>query len=537
MRKIKDVLRLKFEGKLSHERIAAATGISKGAVSKYVQRALERGLGWPLPADLDDGQLESLLFRQSVPREHYAAPDFAHVHQELKRKGVTLQLLWEEYEAAHGERAYRYTQYCEHYTRYRGSLARSMRQVHRAGEKLFIDYSGDTAAVIDMATGEVRAAQVFVAVMGASKYAYAEATWTQTLPDWIASNIRALEFMNGAPALLIPDNLKSAIKNACRYEPEATSTYGDFARHYGTAILPARPLSPKDKASVEMSVLVVQRWVLARLRNRQFFSLVELNIAIAELLVDLNRRPFKKLPGCRASVFEAIDRPALRPLPATRYEYAEWSKVKVNIDYHVDVERHYYSVPHALVGQYLTARYTDTTVECFHKGGRVAVHVRSYQVGKFTTLPEHMPKSHQKHLKWTPGRLLKWGEKIGPGTRAVVQWQFDHRPHPEQGYRACLGLLSLSNEYGDERLEGACRRALTIGCPTGKRIKMILLAKLDQHPDMFPAAETAAPTSTRSHANVRGANYFRSESTMTDETTTTDEGDNDSCSSNPRSIN
>jgi transposase len=333
MRKIKDVLRLKFEAKLSHERIAAATGISKGAVSKYVQRALEKGLGWPLPADLDEGQLESLLFRQSAPREQYAVPDFAHVHQELKRKGVTLQLLWEEYEAAHGERAYRYSQYCEHYHRYRGSLGRSMRQVHRAGEKLFIDYSGDTAAVIDMATGEVRAAQVFVAVMGASKYAYAEATWTQTLPDWIASNIRALEFMNGAPALLIPDNLKSAIKNACRYEPEATTTYQDFARHYGTAILPARPFRPKDKPAAEIGVLVVQRWILARLRNRQFFSLAELNSAIAELLVDLNRRSFKKLPGCRASVFETIDRPALRPLPATRYEYAEWSKVKVNIDY------------------------------------------------------------------------------------------------------------------------------------------------------------------------------------------------------------
>ena len=536
MRKIKDVLRLKFESKLSHERIAAATGISKGAVSKYVQRALEKGLGWPLPADLDEGQLESLLFRQSAPRQQYAVPDCAHVHQELKRKGVTLQLLWEEYNATHGERTYRYSQYCEHYHRYRGSLARSMRQVHRAGEKLFIDYSGDTAAVIDMATGEVRAAEIFVAVMGASTYAYAEAAWTQTSPDWIASNIRALEFMNGAPALLIPDNLKSAIKHACRYEPEATSTYQDFARHYGTAILPARPYRPKDKPAAEIGVLVVQRWILARLRNRQFFSLAELNIAIAELLVGLNRRPFKKLPGCRASVFETIDRPALRPLPATRYEYAEWSKVKVNIDYHVEVNRYYYSVPHALVGQYLMARYTDTTVECFNKGSRVAVHVRSYQVGKFTTLPAHMPKSHQKHLKWTPGRLLNWGEKIGPGTRAVVQWQFDHRPHPEQGYRACLGLLSLSKDYGEERLEGACRRALTSGCPTGKRIKMFLVAKLDQHPDMFPAAETATPTATRSHANVRGAHYFRSESTMTDETTT-DEGDNDSCSSNPRSIN
>jgi transposase len=537
MRKIKDVLRLKFEAKLSHERIAAATGISKGAVSKYVQRAQQMCLGWPLAADMDEGQLEALLFRQNAPRECYAVPDFAYVHRELQRKGVTLQLLWEEYGAAHGERAYRYTQYCEHYRRFRGSLARSMRQIHRAGEKLFIDYSGDTAAVIDIATGEVRAAQIFVAVMGASKYAYAEATWTQTLPDWIGSHIRALEFLNGAPALFIPDNLKAAIKKACRYEPEATSTYDEFARHYGAAILPARPFRPKDKPAVEMSVLVVQRWILARLRNRQFFSLAELNGAIAKLLTDLNRRPFKKLPGCRAEAFEAIDRPALRALPATRYEYADTSKVKVNIDYHVEVERHFYSVPHALVGQHLLARYTATTVECLYKGGRVAVHVRSYLVGKFTTLPEHMPASHRKHMEWTPGRLLNWGAKIGPGTRAVVQWQFDHRPHPEQGYRACLGLLNLTKTYGEERLEGACRRALTIGCTTLARIKMILVAKLDQHPDMFPAAEVAAPTATRVHTNVRGANYFRSDSMTTDETTTTEEGDNDSCSSNPRSIN
>ena len=537
MRKITEVLRLKFEAKFSHERIAGVTGVSKGAVTKYVRRALQKGVGWPLAADVDESRLEALLFGKVASSERYARPDFAYLHQELKRKGVTLQLLWEDYAAAHGENAYRYSQFCLRYRRYRESLARSMRQVHRAGEKLFIDYSGDTACVIDVASGEIRSAQIFVAVLGASKYAYAEATWTQTLPDWIASNIRTLEFINGAPALLIPDNLKSAIKQACRYEPEATSTYEDFARHYGTAILPARPYRPKDKSSVEMSVLVVQRWILARLRNRQFFSLVELNRAIAELLGDLNRRPFKKLPGCRAAAFESIDRPALKPLPATRYEYAEWVKAKVGIDYHVEVVRHYYSVPHALVGQHVMARFTDTTVECFFKGGRVAAHVRSYALGKHTTLTAHMPRAHQKHMKWTPGRLLNWGQKIGPGTRAVVQWQLQNRPHPEQGYRACLGLLSLSKTYGDERLEGACRRALTIGSPTGKRIKMILIAKLDQHPDLFPAADTAAPTAQRSHANVRGATYFRSDSIATDETTPTDEGDLDSCSSNPRSIN
>jgi transposase len=534
MRKITEILRLKFEVKLSHERIAAATGASKGAVSNYVQRAVQQGLSWPLPADLDESALERLLFRQAAPREEHAQPDFPYVHQELKRKSVTLQLLWEEYHATHGERAYRYSQFCFHYQRFRDSLARSMRQVHRAGEKLFIDYSGDTVAVIDAATGEIRQAQVFVAVMGASKYTYAEATWTQTLPDWIASNIRTLEYLQGSPALLVPDNLKSAIKHACRYEPESTSTYADMARHYSTAILPARPRSPKDKAAVEMSVLVCQRWILARLRNRRFFSLTELNIAIAELLVNLNQRAFKKLPGSRASAFEAIDRPALKPLPPTRYEYAEWIKAKPGIDYHIEADYHYYSTPHALVGQRLLVRMTAKSIECFFKGQRVAAHVRSYLPRKHTTLPEHMPESHRKHLEWTPGRLLNWGQQIGTGTRAVVQWQLENRPHPEQGYRACLGLLKLVKIYGDDRLEAACRRALSIGSPTRKRIIAILKANLDQHPDLFPAADTAAPTASLSHSNVRGAEYFRSTNPTASPSTT--DGDDESCLSNPLSI-
>jgi len=534
MRKIKEVLRLKFEAKLSHERIAAATGVSKGAVSNYVQRAIQKSLSWPLPDDLDESALEALLFRQAAPREQYTQPDFAYLHQELKRKSVTLQLLWEEYHATYGERAYRYSQFCVHYQRFRNSLARSMRQVHGAGEKLFIDYSGDTVAVIDAATGEIRSAEIFVAVMGASKYTYAEATWTQSLPDWIASHIRTFEHLRAVPDLLTPDNLKSAIKKACRYEPEATSTYEDMARHYGTAILPARPYRARDKAAAEMSVLVVQRWILARLRNRQFFSLIELNIAIAELLADLNRRPFKKLPGCRASVFETIDRPAMKPLPPTRYEYAEWLKARAGVDYHVEVDRHYYSVPHALVRQEILVRLTATTIECLFKGRRVAAHVRSYLPGKHTTLPEHMPDSHRRHLEWTPGRLLNWGQKIGTGTRAVVQWQLENRPHPEQGYRACLGLLNLAKTYGEQRLEAACRRALSIGSPTRKRILAILEANLDQHPDLFHAADTAAPTASRSHTNLRGAQYFRS--TTTTATPSNAEGDDETCSSNPPSI-
>ena len=530
MRKIREVLRLKFESRLSHERIAAATGLSKGAVSNYVQRAVQKALGWPLPEQLDDGEIERLLFKQAAVRAGYTIPDFAHIHQELKRRGVTLQLLWEEYHAAEGERAYRYSQFCEHYRAYRDRLARSMRQVHRAGEKLFIDYSGDTVEVINAASGEIRQAEIFVAVLGASKYTYAEATWTQSLPDWIASHIRCLEYLGSVPALWVPDNLKSAIKRACRYEPEATSTYEEMARHYGAAILPARPYRARDKAAVEMSVLVVQRWILARLRNRQFFSLAELNAAIGERLVDLNGRPFKKLPGTRSSAFESIDRPAMKPLPAQRYEYAEWLKAKVVIDYHVEADLHYYSVPHQLVGEYCHVRMTAATIECLFKGRRVASHVRSYQRGKHTTLPEHMPESHRRHMQWTPGRLLNWGAKIGPGTRAVVQWQLEHRPHPEQGYRACLGLLNVAKTYGEARLEAACRRALAIGSPTRKRVLAILEAKLDQHPDLFTAAE-APPTATRAHENLRGADYFRS--TLN---TTTEEGDDDPCSSNPSSI-
>ena len=315
--------------------------------------------------------------------------------------------------------------------------------------------------------------------------------------------------MGGTAALLVPDNLKSAINKACRFEPEANSTYADMARHYGTAILPARPFKPRDKAPAEQSVLLTQRWILARLRNHRFFSLAELNGAIGTLLTDLNNRPLKKLDGCRSSVFDAIDRPVMRPLPAHRYEFAEWKTAKVNVDYHVDVDGHYYSVPHSLVRRPVEVRFTATTVECFFKGKRVAAHIRSYLRARHTTLPMHMPESHRRHLEWTPARLLNWAQSIGPGTRTVVQWQLENRPHPEQGYRACLGLLNLVRKYGASRLEAACCRARAIGSPTRKSIVSILQTKLDQHPDLFPTGtpDSAPPAN---HANLRGADYFRS---------------------------
>ena len=531
MRKIREILRLKFEAQLSHQRIAAAIGVSKGAVTKYVQRASALGLSWPLPETLDDATLEAQLFPTTPAPAHYIEPDYAQVHQELKRKGVTLQLLWEEYSAAHPGQSYRYSQFCALYRDFQRRLKRSMRQIHRAGDKLFIDYSGATAAVIDGRTGEIRSAQIFVSVLGASQYVYAEATWTQQLPDWIASHVRALAFYGAVPNLLVPDNLRSAIKHACRYEPESTSTYADMARHYSTAILPARPYKPRDKSSVESSVLLVQRWVLARLRHRHFFSLEELNAAIRALLIDLNNRPFKKLDGCRKSAFDAIDRPAMKPLPATPYEFAEWRVATVNVDYHIEVAGHYYSVPHALVRHKVEVRFTAATIECFFKGKRVAAHVRSRQRGRHTTIADHMPAAHRKHREWTPGRLLNWAMRIGPNTRAVVQWQLDHRPHPEQGYRACLGLLNLAKHYTEARLEAACQRALAIGSPTRKRIKALLDARLDQHPDLFTTAEADTPVSpTPAHANVRGPDYFRSSL----EPTTP--GETEACSFNPPSI-
>lgn len=532
MRKILEVLRLRFESKLSHERIAAATRMSKGAVTNYLSRAKAAGIVWPLPVHRDDVELEALLFARTAPLvERRAAPDLAHIHQELKRKGVTLLLLWEEYATAHAGEAYSYSQFCLLYRGFAARLKRSMRQLHQAGDKLFIDYAGQGVPIIDAASGEIHRAQIFVAVLGASSYTYAEASLTQQLPDWIDSHVRCFEYMGAVAALLVPDNLKAAIKRACRYEPECTSTYEDLARHYGTAILPARPYRPRDKAAAEMSVLLVERWILARLRNRQFFSLEELNAAIRALLIDLNNRPFKKLDGCRRSAFETIDRPAMKPLPATRYEFAEWKKAIVNIDYHVECDERYYSVPHALVKQTVEVRATARTVECFFKGKRVASHLRAAKRGKYATLPEHMPESHRKHMQWTPGRLLNWALSIGPATRDVVKWQLENRPHPEQGYRACLGLLNLAKHYGAARLEAACRRALAIGSPKRKSIKSILDAKLDQHPDLFPATENTVCTSSPAHSNVRGADYFRSTTSST-----SPQGDLESCSSKPFSI-
>jgi transposase len=505
MRKIKEVLRLKWAQGLSNRRIAAACGIGRPTVSEYLRRASEAGLTWPLPANLDDAHLERLLFPPppALPANARGIPDWAAIRQELKHKSVTLFLLWQEYRQANPD-GYQYSWFCEHYRAWRGKLDVVMRQDHRAGEKLFVDYAGQTVPIIDRLTGEIREAQIFVAVLGASNYTYAEATWSQSLPDWIGSHVRTFRFLGGVPELVVPDNLKSGVSKAHRYEPDANPTYQDMAAHYGVAVFPARVRRPRDKAKAESGVLVVERWILAALRHRQFFSLVELNSVIGELLEKLNKRAFRKLPGSRREHFEQLDRPALQPLPAEPYVYAEWKKARVHIDYHVAVEGHYYSVPYALIKREVDVRITRNTIECFHRGNRVASHVRSHHKGRHTTDPSHMPESHRQAGEWSPQRLMRWAAKTGPATEKLIQTVLGSRKHPQQAYRSCLGILRLGKAYGDDRLEAACRRALTLGSCRYKSIESILKHRLDEQP-LEEQQELALPDS---HDNIRGPAYY-----------------------------
>jgi transposase len=500
LRMIKDVIRLKWHAQLSHAHIAAALKISKGVVAKYVGLAIAAGLDWETVQHWSEQQLSTALQPRSAAALPVVVPDWGRVHRELDRKGVTLMLLWQEYVAAHpDDRTWRYTQFCGHYKAFAATLKRSMRQHRRAGEKMFIDYAGSTVPL----RGGARA-QVFVSAMAASSYVFACATPTQRLEDWIEGMVRAIHFYGGVAQLVVPDNAAAVIASADRYEPRANETVQDFARHYGTSVLPARPRSPKDKATAESSVQVVGRWVLARLRHHRFDTVAQVDAAIAELLPSVNERPFQKLPGSRASVFAELDAPALMPLPPQRYELARFKTVKVHIDYHIEVDGHRYSVPHPMVGQTLEARLTQHGVELLLRGQRVAAHARSDRRGGFTTVDLHMPAAHRAHLEWTPQRLIEWGQQIGMACGELITRLLQTYKHPEHGYRSCLGLLSLSRRYGKERLESACERALTLGTVRYRHVRDLLANNQDL------VAQKAAPEWTSpAHANVRGPGYYQ----------------------------
>lgn len=505
MRQISEVLRLAAQG-LSHHQISRSVGISRTTVHNYLERAQRAGLRWPLPDDLDAAALEARLFTRSIEayRPGRPEPDWRAVHRERTRgKHVTLQLLWLEYKQAHPD-GWAYTQFCTHYRQWLGRQDVVLRFEHAAGDRLFVDFAGDTVPMTDAETGEIWPAQVFVAVLGASGYLYAEALRSQDLASWLGAHVRALTFYGGAPRVLVPDNLKAGVSKACWYDPELNPSYLELARHYGMAVLPTRPAHPKDKAAVEVGVQVAERWVLAPLRHQRFFSLGELNTAIAAQVCQVNERPFRGQPLSRRALFEELERPALQPLPATSFELATWKSAKVNLDYHVEFDQHAYSVPYQLVREPIELRATASVVEVFHRGRRVASHLRAYGRRRFITDPAHMPAAHRAHREWTPSRLVAWGASIGPPVGELIETILQTRPHPEHGYRACLGLMRLVRQYGGERVSAACARALAIGGASYRSVDAILKSGLDQVP-VGAVAPTPPPIM---HRNLRGAAYY-----------------------------
>jgi transposase len=510
VRSIKEILRLHFTEKRGLREIGTAVRRSPSVVHDCIGRFKASGLAWPLPEEVDDAELERRLYKPSGPQggAKMAAPDFAYVHKELARKHVTLNLLWQEYKLAHGEAGYRYSRFCELYHEWARPLGAVMRQTHKAGDKIFVDWSGDGVEIVDRETGEVWEAPLFVTALGASGYAFAKAAPSREAAHWLRLHSEAMEYIDGVTAAVVPDNEKTGVTSPCLYDPDLNPVYAAWAEHYGTAVIPARARKPRDKAMVENAVLNAQRWILAALRNHTFFTLEQANAEIAKLLVGYNARPLQKTGTTRRELYESIDRPVLRPLPATRFEPFDWSRPKLNIDHHVLVAEHYYSAPYTLIGERLDARLTGATVELFDKGRRVASHARSYVKWEYSTLDEHRPSSHRAHLEWTPERITGWASKTGPKAADLVERILASKRHPEQGYRACLGVMRLGKKYGDERLEAACARAVALASPSYRTVRSILESGADRLPLPGDARQQPAQLSLPRHENIRGPGYY-----------------------------
>lgn len=505
MRKIKEILRLRWEQNLPVRTIAHSVGVSHSTVVDMLNRAKAAGLSWPLPDDLDDGQLEARLYPGNREQGRVRPePDWAAVHRELRRKGVTLQLLWMEYKRQHPD-GYQYSRFCQRYAAWAKQLEVVLRQPHQAGETMMVDFAGQTLSIVDPRTGKSWEAPVFVAVLPASNYTFADVAAAQDLENWVVMIVRALHFFGGVAEKLVCDNPKALVVRPCRYEPDLNPTLMELAAHYGMAVLPARVGRATDKGKVENAVLQAERWILAPLRKQAFFSLTEARQAVAAQLEALNNRPFQKLPGTRRSLFETLERPALRPLPSQPYEFARWKQARVNIDYHVEVERSFYSVPYQLCGHQVEVRYNAATVEIFFKGRRVASHRRTREAGKYCTNPEHMPAAHRQYLEWKPSRLIGWArQSVGPHTAALVEAILAAKPHPEQGYRACLGIMRLAQHYERERMENAAQRALAWRALSYTRLKSILEKGLDRR----PLEEVQETSLVATHENLRGPHYY-----------------------------
>jgi transposase len=507
MRKMKEIMRLSASG-LSQRQIARSLNLSKGTVSNYLKHAKKQGLDWSTVQDLEGKDIKETLVPKPLAEacKIYTQPDCHWIYQELKRKGVTLKLLHEEYCKQFPDNHYLYTQFCHYYRQWRRKQDLSVRQTYKAGDQLFIDYAGPTVPIVDRRTGKIKEASIFIATLGASHYAYVEATWDQQLANWIASHVRAFEHFGGVPALLVPDNLKQGVHHACPYDPDLNPTYTEMAAHYNVAIMPARPYKPKDKSKVESAVLIVERWILARLRHQVFYSLEDLNQGLRVLADQLNREPFQKLPGCRLSQFKEIDQPALNPLPAKPYVYAVFKRKRVGKDYHVEVEKHFYSVPYSYAYDEVEVRITAHIIEVYKGGQRIACHERKREPG-FTTLPAHQPRNHYFHTHWTVEGALKWAHHVGKHTHQLLAGLFNGKAHSHQQYRLFLGFIKVGRSFGEKRLEAACQQTLIQGAGTYKRIKAVLENGLDRHPlEIIPKEPEPIE-----HSNIRGATYYQQE--------------------------
>ncbi|MBF0595849.1 MAG: IS21 family transposase, partial [Candidatus Omnitrophica bacterium] len=504
MRTTREVLRIGFTTALSFRDIGRSLHLSHPTVQKYIQTAKAKGLTWDQVQGMSDAELSEIMTTAmpSPAQDQRPEPDCTYIHQEMKKKSVTLTLLWQEYKEVHPD-GYQLTKFRQFYRKFAKKIRLSLRQVYKFGSTMFVDYAGHTIPIYDRVTGAVSQAQIFVAVLGASNYAYAEATPDQSMASWIGSHVRTFEYFRGVTEKIICDNLKAGVTSPCRYEPDINLTYADLAAHYGTVILPTRVYQPRDKGKVESCVLIVERWILAALRNRKFFSLGELNEAIRELLIKFNQKPMQKLEGSRESVFKTFEQSELKSLPEQRYEYAEWKKAKVNIDYHIEFDDYYYSVPHNLVHEPVEVRATATIIEILYNNRRIASHVRGHGRERYITIHEHMPRNHQEFLEWTPAKMISCAQAIGPKTTEFIKAVLESRKYPELGYRTCLGVIRLAKAFGKDRMEAACQRAIVIGALSYKSINMILKNNMDRRP--LTVAKTLPAIQ---HDNIRGGEYF-----------------------------
>jgi transposase len=504
MKKIREILRLRFDLGRTHREIGVACGLSASTVGECLARCKREGLGWPPPDELSDSQLEQRIYRiERCKEEIRPSPDWALVHKELRRSDthVSRFCLWEEYRKEHPD-GYEYSWFCQEYRAWTATVEPVMRKQHRGGYATFVDYAGDVVKTICQETGEIKIAQIFIGVLGASSYTFAEAVWSQSVTSWIASHIRMFEFFGGTTELVVPDNLLSGVTKPNFYDPVVNPTYQKLAEHYHIAVLPTRTRKPKDKAKVENAVLIVERWILAKLRNRSFYSLDELNEAISELLVELNLRPFQKLPGCRKDAFHELDQPKLRPLPPTPFEMAEWKRAKVHVDYHIQVEGNFYSVPYKLVRQPVEVRLTADVIEVLHDGQRVAAHRRCWKQNTTITTPEHMPANHREVAGWSPDNMYRRAQQIGASCAALVLAILQSREHPENAVRSCLGVLSLARKHGNERVDIACQRAVKVGAHNSGFVRQLLKNRVEGSPQ-------STPVLVIDHDNIRGEQHYR----------------------------